>query len=185
MPILKKAGIRSILSIDLRGNGDSDTRTIKTGDSLITEKISWREFAQQDFRDIGDDLETAWNYLKTASATDSMHMGIMGAGIGANYAAVFASKHAEVRSLALLSPGVVLRGIECVNAVQKYGARPFLCVASKDDEYSAMSCKRLMEASAGAPAHIEIYEKPGRGCGLLRDNPMFKQFLSDWFKSTL
>jgi hypothetical protein len=90
-----------------------------------------------------------------------------------------------VKSLVLLSPGVIYRGVGCLKAVEAYGARPVLFAASKEDRYSAGSCEKLKESSQGTPAHMEILEGSDRGVDLIDKSPGFKHFLSDWFRSTL
>jgi pimeloyl-ACP methyl ester carboxylesterase len=185
LPILKRGGIESVLAIDLRGHGGSNMKKAIGGKSDSIGNVDWRDFGEDDFKDIVKDLDVAWDFLKGSRSTDTTRMGVMGASIGANYAAVFASDHPDVKSLALLSPGVVYRGVECVKAVEKYGARPVLFAASEKEEYSANSCEKLKEVSAGTPAHLEILKGSAHGTNLIEDNPGFKHFLSDWFRSTL
>ncbi len=185
LPVLKKAGIKSIFAVDLRGHGGSIIRKPVEGKSDSAGKVSWRDFTEDDFRNAVNDLDAAWNFLKKNPSTDTTRMGVMGASIGANYAAIFASDHPDVRSLAMLSPGVIYRGVECLKAVERYGARPVFLVASEEDEYSADSCEKLKEISEGTPAHLMILEGSAHGTQLIRNNTGFKNFLSDWFKSTL
>lgn len=185
LPILRRGGIESALAIDLRGHGGSNIRKAIGRKSDSMGNVDWRDFGEDEFKDILKDLEVAWDFLRKSPSTDTTRMGVMGASIGANYAAVFASDHPDVKSLALLSPGVVYRGVECVKAVEKYGARPVLFAASEKDEYSVNSCKKLKEVSAGTPAHLEILKGSAHGTSLIDDNPGFKHFLSDWFRSTL
>jgi dienelactone hydrolase len=185
LPILRKAKINSILAIDLRGHGGSNMKKSIGGKSDSAGNVDWRDFTEDDFKDTVKDLDVAWDFLRKSPSTDTTRMGVLGASIGANYAAVFASDHPDVKSLALISPGVVYRGVECVKAVGKYGARPVLFAASEKDEYSADSCKKLKEISAGTSAHLEILRGSAHGANLIEDNPGFKHFLSDWLRSTL
>jgi len=185
LPILEKAGIKSIFAVDLRGHGGSNIRKPVGGKSDSVSNVNWRDFTEDDFKDVVNDLDVAWDFLKKSSSTDTTRMGVMGASIGANYAAIFASDHPDVKSLALLSPGVIYRGVEFLEAVERYGARPVLFAASREDEYSANSCKKLKEISAGTPAHLEILKGSAHGTYLIENNPGFKHFLSDWFRSTL
>lgn len=185
LDILEKAGFNSILALDLRGHGDSGLKIGSGGVAADTETENWRDFSEEDFKSVADDFRVAWDYLKTSRATDTTRMAVMGSITGANYAAVFSADNPDVKSLVLLSPGVVYRGIGCLKAIEAYGARPVLFAASKGDRYSAGSCEKLKEISTGTPAHLEILEGSGRGIELIRDNPGFKHFISDWFLSTL
>jgi pimeloyl-ACP methyl ester carboxylesterase len=185
LDILEKARFNSILALDLRGHGDSGLRIESQSAAAETEKVDWRDFSEEDFGGIVEDFRIAWDYLKSSPETDTTRMAVMGSVTGANYAALFSADNPDVKSLVLLSPGVVYRGIGCMKAVEAYGARPVLFAASKGDRYSAGSCEKLKEISNGTPAHLEILEGSGRGIELIRDNPGFKHFLSDWFLSTL
>ncbi len=185
LDILEKAGINSVLAIDLRGHGDSDLRAKSGGAAGSSEKVSWTDFAEEDFQEAAGDLGVAWSYLKASRATDTTKMAVMGSLMGANYSAVFAAENPDVKSMVLLSPGVVYRGLDCLKAVEAYGARPVLFAAAKEDRYSAGSCGKLKENSRGTPAHLEILEGSDRGVSLISHNPGFKHFLSDWFRSTL
>jgi dienelactone hydrolase len=185
LPIFKKTGVKSILAVDLRGHGGSNIKKSVEGISDSAGSINWRDFTEHDFKDAVKDLDVAWDYLMKSPRTDSTRMGVIGASMGANYAAIFASDHPDVKSLVMLSPGVVYRGVECLKAVERYGARPVLLVASREDEYSANSCRKLKEISAGTPVHLEILKGSAHGTDLIEKNPGFKNFLSDWFRSTL
>jgi pimeloyl-ACP methyl ester carboxylesterase len=185
LPILKKAGIKSILAVDLRGHGGSDIRKSVGGKIDSADNVNWRDFTQDDFKELVGDFDVAWDFLKKSPSTDTTRMGVMGASIGANYAAIFASENPDVKSIALISPGVVYRGVECPAAIKRYGARPVLLMASEEDEYSAKSCTMLKEISSGTPAHLEILKGSSHGTHLIENNPGFRHFLSDWFKSTL
>ncbi|MEE9553207.1 MAG: alpha/beta hydrolase [candidate division Zixibacteria bacterium] len=184
LPLLSKAGVTSILAIDLRGHGGSVSRYLPDkSDSSIA--VNWKEFSEDDLKNAVLDLKTAWDFLKECPSTDSLRMGIMGGSIGANYAAIFAAENHDVKSLAMISPGVVFRGVDCIDAVKTYGERAVLFIAAEDDIYSAGSCEKLKSVSAGSPAHIEIYKGDAHGTKLLDNNSEFEHFLSDWFLSTL
>lgn len=184
LPLLSKAGVTSILAVDLRGHGGSTTRHLPNHpDSSI--EVSWSGFSEDDFLNAVNDLETAWRFLIECPSTDSARMGIMGGSLGANYAAVLAAGHPDVKSLVMLSPGVVYRGVECIDAVKRYGEKAVFFTAAEDDTYSTGSCAKLKSVSTGTPAHIEIYGGDSHGTRLLNNNSEFEHFLSDWFLSTL
>ena len=176
IPILKDAGVKSILAIDLPGSGSSNVKN--------NEKISWRNFTEKDFNDISTELNAAWDHLKKASSTDTVHIGIMGSVLGANYAAVLSSNHADVKALVLLSPGLVYRAVASYWAMSKYPDRPTLLVATKTDFYSVSSCKKLKE-DKGSHVQFQMYDKPAYGTDILANNPPFKAMLTNWLKSNL
>jgi dienelactone hydrolase len=176
LPILKDAGVKSILAIDLPGSGSSNLKN--------NEKISWRSFTEKDFNDISSELDATWDNLKKASSTDPTHMGIMGSVLGANYAAVLSSNHADVKAQVLLSPGLVYRAVASYWAMSKYPDRPTLLVATKADSYSVASCKKMKE-DKGPHIQFQMYNKPAYGTDILASNPPFKAMLTDWLKSNL
>lgn len=184
LSLLQKAGVKSILTIDLPGKDESEAKDSEEYPDS-TKIVNWKEFSRGDYLNIAEDLEIAWDYLKGTASTDTSQMGIIGASLAANYAAIFASEHPEIKSLVMLSPGIVYRGVGCMDAVKSYGKRAVLFAASRDDTYSAGSCEELQKISEGTPAHIEIYPGEARGIKLLDGNPEFEHFLSDWFLSTL
>lgn len=176
LSLLKKAKITSILTVDFKfdlqpNNMKTENANLKSTDEGVT--------------GILEDLTAAWQFLKNNPSTDTTRMGIMGALAGANYAALFAAKTKDVKSLVMLSPGIVYRGVECGKAIAEYGERAVFFAASAEDHYSVNSCKNLHGLSKGAPAHVEIYDGNTRGCDLIKTGEKFTHFLSDWFLSTL
>jgi dienelactone hydrolase len=176
LPILKDAGVKSILSIDLPGSGSSNVKN--------NEEISWRSFSEKDFNNISNELDAAWDHLKKASSTDAAHMSIMGSVLGANCAAVLSSNHPDVKALVLLSPGLVYRAVASFWAMFKYPDRPTLLVATKTDFYSVASCQKIKE-DKGRHVQFQMYSKPAYGTDILANNPPFKAMLTDWLKSNL
>ena len=108
----------------------------------------------------------------------------MGSVLGANYAAVLSSNHADVKALVLLSPGLVYRAVASYWAMSKYPDRPTLLVATKTDFYSVSSCKKLKE-DKGSHVQFQMYDKPAYGTDILANNPPFKAMLTNWLKSNL
>ena len=60
-------------------------------------------------------------------------IGIAGASLGANLAAVAAAADPSVRSIALVSPSLDYRGLRIEEPMRLYGARPALLMASLQD----------------------------------------------------
>jgi alpha-beta hydrolase superfamily lysophospholipase len=111
-------------------------------------------------------------------------IGVAGASLGANLAALAAAGDARVRSLALLSASLDYRGVRIEGSLREYGARPALFLSSLKDPYAARSARSL---AAGASGLRELVwsEVPAHGTLLLADQPDLARTLVEWFQRTL
>src|ERR1700723_1247605 len=98
---LAAAGI-SVLTLDYRGIGESG------GDPW--DKLSPQEMSQIQKEKWPSDFDTAFEYLATQSGVMPGMIGVGGASCGVNNAVQLARRHAEVRSLVLLSGITDLNG---------------------------------------------------------------------------
>jgi alpha-beta hydrolase superfamily lysophospholipase len=165
--LLASQGIGA-LAIDLRGHGDS-------GGAMVAEK---------DFPLLVHDVTAARRYLASRGDVLQSRVGIGGASIGANLAALEAAGDPTVASLALLSPSVDYRGLKIEAALRKYGARPALLVSSDDDPYATRSVKDLRKAGAGTREAL-VLTHAGHGTTMLAHDPDLARTLVDWFRRTL
>ena len=126
----------------------------------------------------------AVEYLFTRGEVRGSAIGVAGASLGANLAAVAAAADPRIRSLALISPSADYRGVRIEGAMKEYGARPALLLASLNDPYAARSAREL---AAGAPGLREMLwsEVPAHGSVLLVRQPELTRSLVDWFLRTL
>jgi dienelactone hydrolase len=111
-------------------------------------------------------------------------IGILGASIGANAAIVEAAADPGIASLALLSAGVNYRGLRTTAAMQKYGARPALFVASTDDPYALRSMHELAGLGGGI-RDTRTLTDAGHGTMMLDREKGLVRTLVDWFQRTL
>jgi dienelactone hydrolase len=158
------------LAIDLRGHGDS--------------QASPPPAAPPDFAAMAADVAAARRYLGTRSDVQHSRIGIAGASLGANLAAVAAGADPNVTSLALLSPSLDYRGVRIEAAVRKYGTRPVLLVAGDDDAYAVRSVKDLQKAGGG-PREVLTLSRAGHGSNMLSSSPDLTRALVEWFRRTL
>lgn len=156
------------LAIDLRGHGDSGGGVIAEGETL-------------DYSAMVRDVAAARRYV--ASRVHG-RVGIAGASLGANLAALEAAADPAVASLALLSPSLDYRGLRIEAAFRKYGERPALLVSSDDDPYAMRSVKDLQKAGAGTREPLRL-SQAGHGTVMLGRNPDLVYALVDWFRRTL
>jgi pimeloyl-ACP methyl ester carboxylesterase len=111
-------------------------------------------------------------------------VGLCGASLGANVAAVYASGDASIASLALLSPSLDYRGLRIENALRQYGGRPALLVAAADDPYAMRSVRDLQKAGGGLREPL-ILNLAGHGTIMLSRDWDLGRRVVDWFRRTL
>jgi pimeloyl-ACP methyl ester carboxylesterase len=154
----------AVLALDLRGHGESG--------------------GTQDFGVMDRDVDVAVNWLAGRLEIAGDRIGVVGADLGANLAIRAGSRHAEVKSVALLSPGLDYKGIQTVEALSAYGQRPVIIVAAENDTYAADSARTLNSRALGQH-QLQIYPGSDRGTNLLRAQAGLRPMLLAWFASTL
>ena len=105
------------LAMDLRGHGESGAGPLGPPDRV-------------DYSTMVLDLRAARRFLAQRSDVQQTRVGVAGASLGANLAALLASSDPSIASLALLSPSLDYRGLRIEAAARKV-TRPMLLVASR------------------------------------------------------
>lgn len=169
---LADAGIAA-LAIDLRGHGASgpDPRADPA--------------AAQDLSPDVLDVQAARAFLASRPDLGVTSVGIAGASIGANLAALAAAADPGIRSIALLSPGLDYRNLHTDAALRKYGPRPLLMVSSEEDGYSTRSVRRLQKAAGAGNRDVLVLNGAGHGTMMLSRQPDLVARLVAWFQQTL
>ncbi len=156
------------LAIDLRGHGESgaDPFHDPSGEARLR------------------DVEAGLAWLNKRSEAIPGRVGLVGASLGANLAAVAASVDPNIQALVLLSVTLDFRGLRTVAALQAFGARPALLVVSREDSYAARSAREL---AADAPGVREVWWLDGAGHGavMLTRQPELVATLVDWLSARL
>ena len=131
------------------------------------------------------DIRDAVAYLASRPAdVRADRIGIAGASLGANLAAVAAAADPAVRSLALVSPSLDYRGVRIEAPMRQYGGRAAVLMASLRDPYAARSVRELAKEPPG-PREMRWSEEAGHGTILLSRDPDFVRALVEWFQLTL
>lgn len=149
----------AVLAMDLRGHGDS----VKGKEG---KEYDHRNFRVEEFPAMVGDAEAALAFLSEQESVDPDRIAIVGASIGANAALNAAAKHAEVRSVVLLSPGLEYRMVKTEPAMEKYEGAVFLA-ASEEDRYSTETVRKLKELCRGK-CELKIYAGAGHGTNMFR-----------------
>jgi dienelactone hydrolase len=159
------------LAFDLRGHGES-------GPAPPPAAASQSEYAAMVL-----DVRAARRYLAQRADVQQTRVGIIGASIGANLAALEASADATIASLALLSPSGDYRGLRIDAAARKI-KRPMLLVAGDDDPYASRSARELQK-DGGGPRELLLLKQAGHGTAMLSRDPSLAGALVDWLRRTL
>jgi alpha-beta hydrolase superfamily lysophospholipase len=158
------------LALDLRGHGESSPGPPGPPDRV-------------DYSAMVLDLRAARRFLAQRSDVQQARVGVAGASLGANLAALLASTDPSIVSLALLSPSLDYRGLRIEAAARKV-TRPMLLVAGDDDPYASRSARELQKAGGG-PRELLILKGAGHGTAMLGRDPTLTAALVDWFRRTL
>lgn len=145
---LAAAGFTTI-AVDLRGHGKS----AKAG----------TELASEDHSGMVADLEASAAWLRTQGVKQ---ISCVGASIGANLCVRLGAKDPSVMNLVLLSPGLNIKGITSGDALQRYGDRPVMIVASDEDRVSKRAAG-ILEQVAKGQVQYELLERGGHGTQML------------------
>ena len=158
------------LAFDLRGHGESSAGPAPAA-------------GQSGYAAMVQDIRAVRRYLAQRSDVQQSRVGVIGASIGANLAALEASGDATIASLALLSPSVDYRGLRITEAARKV-KRPMLLVAGDDDPYASRSARDLQKEGGGM-REVLILRQAGHGTVMLSRDPSLTGALVDWFRRTL
>jgi len=130
------------------------------------------------------DIQSAVAYLASRPEVRPGAIGVAGASLGANLAAIAAAGNPQIRSVALVSPSLDYRGVRIEAAMRQLGERPALLVASTQDPYAARSVRELGKGGPGL-REMRWSEQPAHGTVLLsRDGDVVRD-LVQWFQRTL
>lgn len=142
----------AVIALDLREHGAN-----KTGATLTAEHYGAMPL----------DVQAATGWLRSQGV---QRVALVGASIGANLALRVAADDPAIASVVLLSPGLDYKGLTTRDALQRYGARPILIVASSEDVYAATSA-RTLDSLATGEHRLEMYENAGHGTKMFSQQP--------------
>ncbi len=161
---LASAGFH-VVAVDLRGHGGSKPPDVLT---------------DLDYPKMTGDVAAAVAYLKSKGATK---VALIGDKLGANLAIVEAADDLTVTNVIALSAGLNVAGVTVSTAIEKYGTRPLLLVASAEDAYATRTAGLLEEKALGEK-HFEILENAGSGIKMLNKTPSLEPVMLSWLNGT-
>ncbi len=166
---LAASGIAA-LTVDFRGHGESAVAPSDAAAGLAT---------------LVEDVSAAKRYLESRPEVIRDRIGIAGASLGADVALLEASADPGIQAVALLSPTMDYRGLRIDQAAKKYGARPMLLVASREDSYSSRTIRDLTRGDQAGSAREKILVDAGHGTMMLSRDTGLIRTLVEWFQRTL
>lgn len=166
---LTTAGI-AVLTVDFRGHGESGVAPTDAAAGLAS---------------LTEDVAAARRYLESRPEVIRDRIGLLGASLGANVALLAASSDPGIEAVALLSPTLDYRGLRIEQAARKYGPRPMLLVASREDAYSARTIRDLTKGEQPASSREKILVDAGHGTAMFARDSSLIRTLVEWFQRTL
>jgi len=170
---LAAAGI-NVLSLDYRGYGDSEgPRALELSNEDRTRMITeqWP-----------GDIDTAFQYLSSQPGVTKDVMGAGGASCGVNQSIQLARRHAEVKSLVLLSGNTDGNGRKFLQGAS--GLPIFFSAA--DDDAGAVELMQWLYAVASNPGNqFAHYATGGHGTVMFGEHQELPGTIVDWFVTTL
>jgi pimeloyl-ACP methyl ester carboxylesterase len=136
----------SVLALDLRGHGQSTRRMTADGE----ESVDYLKFRPNDYQTLLLDVNAAYDWLAKHPGHTPRRIGLVGAAIGANVAARYATLNEDLAVLALLSPTINTEGLRTDDVITQIRSIPLRIVVSRYDPLPFESCKHLIELRRAA-----------------------------------
>lgn len=144
----------TVIAPDFRGHGANVTQPAPALEA-------------SDYYAMSRDVAASVSWLRSQGA---QKIALVGASIGANLALRAAADDAGINTVVLLSPGLDYKGISTRDALERYGKRPLLIIASSEDNYSARSSTNLDSLASGAH-QLLMLSNAGHGTTMLNRDP--------------
>ncbi len=154
-----------VLAVNLRGHGNS---------------VPPNSLVDADYPKMIQDVQASVEYLKAKGATK---ISVVGAQFGADLAVNAAALEPSVTNLILLTPDLNVNGVLTAAAMEKYGNRPVLLVASSDDGYGVRSVNTLDDRATG-DKHVELLDSAGKGATMLNRDADLEGLVFSWLNGT-
>jgi dienelactone hydrolase len=166
----------NVLTLDFRGFGDSEGTPL---DKLTPEEAA-KVFEQK----FPGDVDTAFQYLVSQPGVSRETIGAGGASCGVNQAVQLARRHAEVKSLVLLSEGTDKDGRQFLRNSPKLPL--FMAAADDDEDVGVVEIMRWLFSLSPNPANkFEHYATGGHGVDMFAAHKELPEEIVAWLGSAL
>lgn len=170
---LALAGV-NVLTLDLRGFGES-------GGTPQAQATPQQQAELQ--RKWPDDIDVAFQYLKSQPGVTQDVMGVGGASCGVNNSVQTARRHSEVKSLMLLSGSTNRDGRQFLRTSNL----PVFFAVADDDEFppTVEAIEWLYTLTGNPGKDLKHYQTGGHGADMFPVHPELPKEIAAWFVTTL
>jgi len=161
-----------VLALDFRGYGQSGGT--KSDDPRQQQWIAEREWPA--------DIDAAYGWLTSQSGVDKTRIGAAGASCGVDQAVQLARRHAEVRTVVLLSGGLTANGREFI---RDSAWLPIFGAASQGDGGAVESLRWAMGWSRNPTNTFVEYQAAGHGTDMFAVEKELQPRVLTWFETHL
>jgi pimeloyl-ACP methyl ester carboxylesterase len=169
----------SVLSIDLRGHGDSINQEGKS--------ISFQSFTPTDYNRMVLDVKAAKHFLVTQKNILPNNIAIVGASIGANIGLKYAASDPSIKAVVLLSPGLDYRGVTTSDSIRQYPNPIYIATAGRDP--IAGNDPQTLCNMINCGNHLMVYQDSNsHGTDMFSDsslNPSLGKLVISWLENGL
>jgi pimeloyl-ACP methyl ester carboxylesterase len=169
----------AVLSIDLRGHGESINQEGKT--------ISFQSFTPTDFNKMVLDVKAAKHFLVTQKNILPNNIAIVGASIGANIGLKYAASDPSIKAVVLLSPGLDYRGVTTSDSIRQYTNPIYIATGGRDP--IAGNDPQTLCNIINCGKHLMVYQDSvSHGTDMFSDsslNPSLDKIIISWLDSGL
>jgi pimeloyl-ACP methyl ester carboxylesterase len=158
----------AVMTIDLRGHGDSKT---KNGQSIVAAP-DWRTSPHE----FPLDLDAAITWLKTQTRINSNKIAVIGVDVGANLALIASGKYQQVKTVVAVNPNL-MEGQELAGSAQDYRPHSALIVTLTEAEGNTL------KAAVQPPVQIRVVPQAGGTVSWLQ-NKQVSDAINQWLKDT-
>jgi dienelactone hydrolase len=161
-----------VLALDFRGYGQSGGT--KSDDPRQQQWIAEREWPA--------DIDAAYGWLTSQAGVDKTRIGAAGASCGVDQAVQLARRHAEVRTVVLLSGGLTANGREFI---RDSAWLPIFGAASQGDGGAVESLRWAMGWSRNPTNTFVEYQAAGHGTDMFAVEKELQPRVLTWFETHL
>jgi dienelactone hydrolase len=172
---LAASGI-SVITLDFRGFGDSGGTPI--------DKLTPEQAGRNQAEVWPGDVDLALHYLESQPGVSRETIGAGGASCGVNQAVQLARRHAEVKSLMLLSEGTDRDGRAFLR--KSPGLPLFLAAADDDEDPGVVDVMEWLRDLSPDPSNVFVhYHTGGHGVVMFEEHKELPGKIVEWFDTTL
>jgi len=158
----------AVMTLDLRGHGDSKTKNGQTIAAASDWRTSPHEFPL--------DLDAAITWLKTQTRINSNKIAVIGVDVGANLALIASGRFQQVRTVVAVNANL-REGQEMAGSAQDYRPRSALIVALTETEGNTL------KAAVQTPVQVRVVSQAGGTASWLQ-NKQVSDSIYQWLKDT-